>query len=159
MGAGFVDNELTRNLLYLAAAKNWLRAHILYVDDDPTAFQVGFKYGSTYFADQIGYDPSWRNFRVGTVLLLKVIEELCADSSVNKFDFGFGDADYKQLFCDKYWTDVSFYLFAPRFYPVFINMMRSSTEALDLCLKSIVKKYGSVGRVKRWWRNLLQAKN
>jgi hypothetical protein len=158
MGAGFVDNELTRNLLHLAATKNWLKVHILFVDDNPTAFQVGFKYGNTYFADQIGYDPAWKHFRVGTVLLLKVIEELCVDPSVNKFDFGFGDADYKQLFCDKSWMDVSIYFFAPRVYPVFINMLRSSTEALDWCLKCIVNKYGRVDRVKRWWRDRLQAK-
>ena len=159
MGAGFVCNALTRNVLHVAASKNWLKAHILFVDDEPIAFQVGFQYGSTYFADQIGFDPSWKRYRVGTVLLLKVIEELCADRSIDKFDFGFGDADYKQLYCDKFWTDVSFCFFAPRLYPIFINMMRTCIATLNAGLGCVVNKIGAAGWIKRHWRNLLQSKN
>jgi len=159
MSAGFICNAQTRSVLHMAAARNWLKAHILFIDSKPVAFQVGFQYGSTYFADQIGFDPSWKRYRVGTVLLLKVIEELCTDRSVDKFDFGFGDANYKQLYCDRFWTDVSFPFFAPRLYPIFINMLRTCIEALNAGLGYIVNKIGTLGWIKRRWRNLLQAKN
>jgi len=156
MGCGFVDDFRTRTLLSVAAKLGWLRAHILYIDDEPSAYRFALHHGRTYFADGIGFDPKWSKWRVGTVLFMNVIEDLCKDSAVEYYDFGFGDADYKRSYGDKQWQEASVYIFAARPYPIFVNMLRTSTMGLNASLEYILNKTGLVGWVKRRWRNLLQ---
>jgi len=159
MGVGFDNDFACQVLLNTAARRGWLRAHVLFVDDKPAAFQIGLRYGKVYFAQHIGFDPYWKKEHVGTVLLLKVIEELCEDPSVSEFDFGFGDADYKQRYSDKSSPDASFYIFARRFYPVSVNMLQSVVLAVSSSMTHCLRQLGLVNWVKRKWRDLLASKS
>lgn len=156
MGKGLVDNPKTLSLMKTTAKHGWLRAHVLYINNEPCAFQIGLRYAGTYFLDKIGYDPEWGQYNVGTVLFLKVLEKLCRDGAIDYYDFGFGDADYKRSYGDKQWPEASVHIFAPRPYPIFINMVRTFTIGLNRSLEYILNRTGSVGWVKRQWRNLLQ---
>jgi len=156
LGCGLMDNASTRILLTTAARKGWLRAYVLYIGDEPCAFRFALHYGRIYFADGIGFDPKWSKFRVGTLLFLKVLENLCRDDTVDCYDFGFGDAEYKSSYGSNQWSEGSLYIFAPRIYPVFINIMRIFFLALNESLKCILKKFGFIDWVKRHWRSLLQ---
>jgi hypothetical protein len=151
-----VDNSETRELLLSAARHGWLRAYVLYVNEKPLAFRFALKYGKTCFADGTGYDPEWKNFRIGTALFLKVIEDICRDPSVDYYDFGFGDAEYKQSYGTDYWQEASVYIFAPRLYPVFINLVQSSVAAVSCGMEKILTKTGLIEHIKRCWRSLLE---
>lgn len=83
----------------------------------------------------------------------------CTRSFIDAVDFGFGDAQYKQSFNDVSCTGASVYIFAPRSYPVFINILRISVTGLTLALRYIFQKFGSVGWIKHRWCNLLQKNN
>jgi hypothetical protein len=155
LGSGLGDDEQTRSLLETAAKCGWLRAHVFYIGDEPCAFQRGLQYGKTYFLEQIGFDPRWKEYNVGTVLFLKVLEELCAERRSQTIDFGFGDADYKQSYGNKYWTEASVYIFARRLYPILINILRSFMAAISIGLGYVLNKIGIVGWIKRNWRNML----
>lgn len=159
LGSGFVDNARNRTLMRTAAKSGWLRAHILFITDEPCAFQLGLHYGRTYFLEQIGFDPHWKRFNAGTVLFVKVLEELCRDHTVDYLDFGFGEANYKQSYGNEKWFETSVYIFAPRLYPIFINTLRSSMMGLNLGLEYVSNKAGFVGWFKRYWRDLLEAKS
>ena len=156
IGCGFVDDFRTRTLLSGAAKLGWLRAYVLYVNDEPIAYRFALQHRRTYFGDGIGFDPKWSKLRVGTVLFLKVLENLCHEGAVDCYDFGFGDADYKRSYGDKQWLEASVIIFAPRPYPIFINMLRTSVMGLNACLEYILNRAGSAGWIKRRWRNLLQ---
>lgn len=156
MDIGIVDNALTRGLLSGAARNNTLRAYILYADDVPCAFEFGCHYGRTFFVEYMGYDPKWKAFGPGTILWTKVIEELCADSSVDMLDYGFGHAEYKERFGTKSWLESSVYIFAPRFYPVCINLSRLALTGLSMTVEYLLHKTGMRNWVKRKWRNLAQ---
>jgi hypothetical protein len=78
---------------------------------------------------------------------------------VEIFDYGFGNAVYKERFGSDSWSEASVYIFAPRLYPIFINLLRSSIRFLNAGLLYVLKKIGSLEWVKRQWRNLLQGKN
>ena len=159
LGYGFVCNGQTLHMLTTAAKLGWFRAHVLYVGDEPCAFQLALKYGGTYFGDQTGYDPKWNQFRVGTILFLKLMQRLCCNPEIDSFDFGFGDAEYKHSYANKQWHEGSLYIFGPRFYPIFINLLRTATIGLNVGLKYVANKTAVLGRVKRRWRNLLQARS
>jgi len=159
LGSGFDDDERTRKLIETAARRGWLRAHVLYVGDEPCAFQCGLQYKKTYFLEKIGYSSQWGKYNVGSVLFLNVLHELCEEGAIETIDFGFGDADYKCSYGDKDWPEASVYIFAPRLYPLFINILQTSMVGISLGLESILSRTGLISPIKRRWRNLLQARN
>ncbi len=159
LGEGFVDNFRTRTLLTVAARKNWLRLDILYIDDEPCAFRRALKYGNTCFGQQSSYSPAWKEYNIGTILFLRVLESLCRDPAIDFFDFGIGAGEHKRWGNNQPWAETSVYIFAPRLYPVLINILQSSMMGLSLVLECILNKIGLTGWVKRRWRNLLQKRN
>lgn len=158
LGAGFSNDDRTYNMMATAASQGWFRMSVLSVKGEPCAFQLGYHYGKTYFLGQLAFDPQWKHWNVGTFLFIKVLEDLCRDTSVQTFDFGFGDAQYKMAYGDQYWNEASISVFAPQLYPVLINMLRTSVTALNSALEYAVNKTGIADRIKRYWRNRLEGK-
>jgi hypothetical protein len=156
LNAEFSDTSLTRSLLIQAARSGWWRAYILYAGEVPCAFETGIIYGRTYFAEAIGYNPEWGSFSPGTILFVKVLEDLSQNTTVNIFDYGVGSAAYKERFGTESWPKASIYIFAPRFYPVCINILRTLILGLNSAFEYVLNKTGSVGWIKRRWRNRLQ---
>jgi hypothetical protein len=159
LDSGFTDNPRTRVLLTTAARQGWLRMSVLYINGEPGAFQVGQQYGKQYMLEQIGFDPEWSSLELGTVLFIRVLEDICADLDTEFVDFGFGDADYKRSYGNKQWQEASVHIFAPRPYPIFINMVRTFMMSIDASMKYLLSKTGLAGWVKRRWRDLLQVKS
>ena len=140
LGYAFVDNFKTRTHIETAAESGWLMAHVLYVADEPCAFQIGVRYGKTYFLEHIGYHPDWKNCNVGTVLFLKVLDMLCKNADVHILDFGFTDADYKRSYGNQQFEEAGIFLFASRFRPMLINMLQSSLTGLVLGWKHFAQR-------------------
>ena len=159
MGKGLEDNPKTLSLMETSAKSGWLRTHILFVAEEPCAFQIGLQYGRTYFLEQIGYDPDWKQYNVGTVLFLRVLENLCGNPQIDLIDFGFGDADYKQQYGDKTWPEASVYIVAPRIYPIFVNLAQCIIRATHILLSYLATRTGIYQWVKRTWRVVLQQKS
>ena len=131
----------------------------MFLEGEPCAFQYGVIYRGSYFLEQIGFDPKWKDLNVGTVLFLEALQDLCTDSGgAEVIDFGFGEADYKRSYGDKCWTDASFYLFAPRVRPILANLIFSGTTGLSTGLAHVLEKTGAVGWIKRRWRDRLRQK-
>lgn len=159
LGMGFVDNFRTRTLLTVAARKNWLRLDILYIDDEPCAFRRALKYGNACFGQQTGYSPAWKEYNIGTILFLRVLESLCRDPAIDFFDFGIGAGEHKRWGNNQPWSEASVYIFAPRPYPIFINILRTSVMGLNASLEYILNKMGLADWIKRRWRDLLQVRS
>lgn len=159
LGSTFVDDTVTRSIVKLFVERHLMAGYVLYIDDKPYAFWNGIRYGKTFFTWTTGYDPAFQTDRLGLILLVKLIEALCKNQNVNVIDFGFGDAQYKQNFCDISWVEATPYIFAPRLYPTLVNALRNSTMAVDAGLKYVVNKASAVAWIKRKWRHLLQTKS
>ncbi len=157
LGCGMVYDERMQYLMRHLARQGLFRAHVLYLEGEPAAFQQGVIYRGQYFLEQIGFDPKWRDHNVGTVLFLHVLEELChPDSGARVMDFGSGDAEYKSSYGDKEWEEASVFMFAPRFFPTMVNLLRTGITGLNVGLQRIVSKAGVTNWLKRRWRNRLQ---
>jgi len=157
MGVGFADSPCRRTLLQTAAAKGWFRGHILYLNEQPVAYRFALKYGRVYYADGTGYDPRYKDLRVGTFLFIKVLEQLCQDQTVDYYDFGFGDASYKESYSNESWQEAAAtYIYAPRLYPLTINLMSALNSWLTLGVTLFLRKTGVIGWIKRMWRRKLQ---
>ena len=158
MNVGFEDNSKNRELLAFAARNHWLRFDILYIDGQPCAFRRALKYGNVCFGEQIGYSPQWKDYNVGTILFLKVVESLCNDPNVDYYDFGFGGGKHKEWSNYECWDEATCLIFAPRLYPILINMIRICIRFVESMLEFSLRKTGLRARIKRHWRNRLEVK-
>lgn len=156
-GGGFVDDAATRALLITAAKKDCLRINILFIGDEPCVFEMALKYGRTYFSELVGYSPKWRSWNVGNVLSFKVVEQLCGDPSVDSIDLGFGHNLQKQWGDSRQWPEASLFIFAPRLFPVFVNLVYSSTLAISMFILYVITRLGIRDLVQQYRRkNILE---
>ena len=138
---GFTCNIEMLHLLNLLSERNYLRAYILYVEGNPCAYWIGILHKNTSYGIQggTGYNPEYKKYEVGTLLLINMIEDLCNDSQVQFIDFGRGDSFYKQRICDLNWKAADFYIFQPTFKGMRLNIIRSLTGAFQQLGNFILK--------------------
>lgn len=155
MGVGFNLDVETIERLKIEACSQRLRAYVLYLADKPSAFFVGTVYKRTMYLHYTGYDPSQARYSSGAYLLLKIVESLCG-SPVERMDFGFGHAWYKEMFCTRSWNESSFYVFAPTIKGRCLNLIRTPPLLAANIAKRIVALFHLAERIKRSWRNALR---
>jgi len=108
--AGLSDRpKLERQFALLADAGTW-RGHLLRCKGRAVAFAVGYELGNTYYFSETGYDPDWAPAAVGKILLVTILQELIDQGTVRRFDFLFGDQDYKRRLANRAWVDSEYYL-------------------------------------------------
>jgi CelD/BcsL family acetyltransferase involved in cellulose biosynthesis len=152
LGAGF-DAGNDAELVRLGLERGWFNAWVLYVDDGPCAFEIGDVYRGTFFSAAKGFDPDLGRLNVGTFLQMRMFEDLCADPAVERFDFGYGDADYKRRCATQSWeeSDLVVYAAAPR--PLLVNAVRTAVATADALARRVGGK-DRIAWVKRRWRDL-----
>lgn len=153
LGAGYSDSELAQALLELAAERGWLRAFVLYLDGVPCAFWHGTLYGRIFYTGPTGYDPQYRDLRLGTYVLAKMIEQLCGKA--DWMDFGLGDAEYKRHFGDESWNEEDVFVFARRLRPVALNLTRTGVLGVSRLGQAAAARSGRLEQVRRRWRDRL----
>jgi Acetyltransferase (GNAT) domain len=99
LGLGLRNREELSDLFRFAAERGWLRCYILYCKNAPVAFMVGYHYENCFFYIDVGYDPEWAKYSVGSVLQLEVMEDLYRrDNTPTLFDFSTGHGPHKSRF-------------------------------------------------------------
>jgi hypothetical protein len=99
LGLGLRNREPLANALKLAAERGWLRCYLLYCKGSPVAFLVGYQHASRFYYIDVGYDPDWARYSVGSVLQWEVIEDLYRrDDTPAIFDFSTGYGRHKSRF-------------------------------------------------------------
>jgi len=155
LGSGFISCPSNRVLLEQAAMDGWLRAYVLYLGDQPCAFQFDVQYKGAQFTEHGSFDPKWSRGSPGIVLLIKVLEELCEERDISRLDFGFGDALYKRKFGTEHWLEESVYIYAPRLRPVLIKTVMSMDLVFSLLRRSVIR-LNMDGWIKRNWRKIIR---
>jgi len=159
LGVGFIDNAETRNRLHLEAEKGWLRVHIMYVANQPCAFWVGTLYQRTFHSDCMGYDPQYAKCSPGMFLIMRVIESICSQNGngdLKELDFGFGDAQYKEVLGTENWEEVPIHIFAPTLKGLALNVLQMQTALIDLLVKKTLGQANLVSRLKKMWRHRIR---
>lgn len=105
-----VDNARLLANLERWASRGWVRGYVLAANGAAVAYVVGFLVGRRFFYELLGYDPAHAAFAPGTVLLVRLLEDLAEHRIADVLDFGAGDADYKRLFGTASWEEGSMLL-------------------------------------------------
>jgi CelD/BcsL family acetyltransferase involved in cellulose biosynthesis len=156
LGAGFSDTPERRELVRVAMERGWFRAWVMSVDDEPVAFWQGNVVGGTYYSSSTGYDPAYTKQGVGTILLLRLFEDLCADPDVGIVDFGWGDAVYKRRWANDSWQEHDVIVFAPTVRAVRTSLIRTGILATDRGARWLSDATRLTDVVKRAWRRRLR---
>ena len=155
---GYDRSQENENRIKLMARKGWLRAYIMYLNGIPCSFGIGTLYKNTLYYNFIGYNPQYNKYRLGLITSLKFIESLIAEK-VNKLDFGFGDADYKELFGDKNEIESSISMFSTSIKGVMINILRTAIFGSSILAIKMLEKMNILNKIKKYWRKQVIPKN
>jgi hypothetical protein len=155
LGVGFFNDDKHRSLMRLAAQRGWLRIYVLYLEGKPSAFWWGYLYKGTFYIDIPGYDPEYSAYKIGTYLMVKMIENLIQDGLTQKVDYGLGDAQYKRSFSDESWQDAYVYIFSPRLKGMKMNLVRSCILTIDKSARWVLNRTHLFDKIKRIWRRRL----
>jgi CelD/BcsL family acetyltransferase involved in cellulose biosynthesis len=157
IGGGFAADPSERRLVELGAERGWLRAYVLSIEGDPVAFWLGLAYRGTFFTGPTGYDPRLAQWRLGTYVLMKMLEDLSADEAVDRVDYGIGGAEYKRHFGSESWLEEDALVFAPSVRGVRVNLTRTAILDAVLLARAMVARTPLLRRLKRRWRTRLSA--
>jgi CelD/BcsL family acetyltransferase involved in cellulose biosynthesis len=156
LGVGFYDTPETRELLRTAAHKRTLRGCVLYLNNRPSAFVIGVRYRKALHGTAMGYDPSFSEYSLGSLLLMHWIEEAfdTAESQrVTEIDLGPGDGRLKRSLHNHVWSESVVYICAPTVTGVMFNLKRTVTYLLDQTARKLVPNTAYREKVKKIWRS------
>jgi SAM-dependent methyltransferase len=95
IGWGFPESEEYKIHLISEATKGRLRGYILMAAGKPISYGMCRTEADIITYLIIGYDPEYRQFSPGIILLLRIVEALFAEHRFRLFDLGGHAADYK----------------------------------------------------------------
>lgn len=152
LGVGLEDVELTIKRFKLAEKKGWNHSRVLFIDDEPAAYQIGYLYKEGFFGMGKGFDPKYSQFRIGNYHFFKMLEDLFNLETVKFVDFGFGDAEYKEIFGNSHWDEINVSIYPKNFKNMWIILLRTWISILDRTGRLVVKKLDIEKRIKKLWR-------
>lgn len=97
----FADKQI--QAFYVSLGKHFkenMLTHILYFENKPIAYELGFSVGKTYYCSQKAYLVEYQQYSPGKVLKVKVIDYL-GSNNFSIMDFGSGDDHIKRTIADK----------------------------------------------------------
>jgi CelD/BcsL family acetyltransferase involved in cellulose biosynthesis len=155
LGIGFAEDHVMRSLTALGMEHGWFRGYVLYLDDRPRAYWLGFGYRGVFRTGLTGYDPAFAEYNVGTFVLTRLLDDLARDEAFRVVDYGFGDAEYKHTFGTESWQEADVLVFAPTIRGAWRNLGRTSVHGIDRSMRAVSGSMGA--RVKKAWRRRLQS--
>lgn len=140
---------------YKELAKHGLfRSYILYVGDDeqPIAYIDGFLLDREYKLDFLGYDENFTRDNPGNVLLYSALEMFIEESGDFKFNYGFGDNQYKRTFGNRKIDANSTVLTNSTFHKRIINIQHLIDKLYGKAV-AFSEKVGLKAKLRKWMRS------
>jgi len=113
LGLRIRNSDEEREYLTFLATLGALRSYVLFVNEQPAAFVQSHQWQSVYHYDELGFDRNLAKQHPGKVLLQEILTHLMTENRPHTFDFGLGDADYKQFFANEQSRSATLWMFPP----------------------------------------------
>ncbi len=149
---GLSDTGRLRRRLMFAAQNGWLRSYLLFAGDTPVAFVVGWQHHGCFEHHEIGYDPAWRRWAVGTVLHMHLLKDLFECSPPGVLDLG-AQAVYKEEFSNHSYLAGTLFLFRRRSaYLAAVRQCHATLEDATAAVTRVLKDWRIASAVRRFVR-------
>jgi hypothetical protein len=149
LDAGLPDSEEFRHEMDQLAQQGRVRGFILFHQDMPVSYLYCPVVNDVLIYAFLGYNPSYMNFSVGTILQWLALEHLFSEHCFRFFDFTEGQSDHKKLFATHHTQCANVFFLRRNLRNRFLlhtqrivdDFSKSAGDKLDqLGLKSKVKK-------------------
>ena len=154
LGVGFINTTKVRRRLELAAEKGWIRAYVIFIGEEPLAFWCGSLYNGVMYLDSTGYKLAYRKYELGTILFLKMVEDLC-NSRATEINYGTGTSFYKERFGNKSCVEAFVGIHAPSAKGFFTSALITVAAVANHVGKNVAGKLRVVDIIKKQWRTRL----
>ena len=148
----FLDPEVRKRYSFLVR-KGWLRIYILYIGNVPASFVHGCIYNSVLYLEQTGYKQTYRNYGVGTLLMMEIIKKAHEGDAIRTLDFNAGNSEAKRLLCDLPFRKTTLTLFGPAHQLQILNCIRSAARVAHLLAQRVLRKAGGYQQVRKHLRH------
>ncbi len=155
LSAGLRDREDLARWYLRACELGWFRSYVLYGNDQPIAFQVGYVHGSRFHAHEIGYDPAWAAHHVGIFLHTEILTDLAASNgAIREFDFGNSDNLHKERLSTGSRVEGYFYLLPADFKGSLMAHSMRATQKVSSTLGDVLGHFGIRKKTRDFLRKL-----
>ena len=145
VGRGGTVEEMLR----VAAEHDILLSYVLFVDAEPVAFQIGYRFGRVYSAHQTGFDPQWRKWQPGIFLLTEIFLDISRTPDLELFDFQVGDSLEKSRLSNLSRQERHFYLFPASWRGAMLAYTKLGVDAASSSMGRVAHAFGIKDLVKR----------
>ncbi|HET6425055.1 MAG TPA: GNAT family N-acetyltransferase, partial [Planctomycetaceae bacterium] len=146
------NNDEERELLTILASEGLLRSYLWYSNGEPIAFTVGNQDKGCFHYEEVGYMTSHARYSPGQMMLVQLIDDLLTTNRPDWFDFGGGDADYKQIFANHESRSGTLWLWPPTWSNVAtVNYIRGCRRLRHGVRRAVVNS-GLATRARQWVR-------
>jgi hypothetical protein len=145
------DPRLLKKELLRLARNGWLRSYLLTCGNVPCSFILGQQSCARFHPVAAGVDPAWRDYGVGTVLLLLVLEDLFKENSPDFYDLGASAGHKEYLATDSYLED-NIWLFRRRSYPALASRIYSACNLTSRFAGDVLQRLNLKGKVTQLMR-------
>jgi hypothetical protein len=150
LGLGLRDRDALGERLGFAAERGWLRCYVLYCRAVPTAFMVGILHGDTYHYLDVGYDPAWARWSVGSVLQVEVMRDLFGlPAPPRRFDFSTGYGTHKARFANRAEREANYLLLPSGLRSALLLGGYRACEAVSAGAARLLDRYDLKARLKK----------
>ncbi|WP_295799662.1 GNAT family N-acetyltransferase [uncultured Microbulbifer sp.] len=155
LGVGVSNDPHWHRILNILAASGNLRGYLLEADGINIAYGLGAIGRGTCCYMAGSYLPEFRKVGPGGYLLRRIFEHM-QEEGVRWFDFGFGNADYKQLYGSEHRNEATLHLFAGSAPARIARVIDSMTHRANHTARYLLERTGMLEYARRWWRRSLE---
>lgn len=146
------NNAEELELLSILSREGMLRSYLWFSNDEPVAFLIGNQDKGCFHYEEVGYATPFAKHSPGQMMLIQVIDDLFAHDRPEWFDFGGGDADYKQLFASHESQSGTLWLWPPSLSNLMtVNYIRGCRRVRQTARQAVVT-FGMTNRARQWIR-------
>ncbi len=152
LDAGLPDSEKFYREMEQLARHGCARGFILFHGSRPVSYlYCPISNGVVIYAF-LGYDPSYMNFSVGTILQWIALEQLFAEASFRYFDFTEGQSDHKRLFATNHVQCANVFFLRSSFRNIVLLYGQRAVSHFSQLFGDLLDQFGLKSRVKKMMR-------
>lgn len=140
--AGLPGDEEFRCRMAAGAAKGEILGYMLYYGRKPIAYMYCRARGDFLLYEYVGYDPYFRAWSPGVVLLYLALEQLFREGRFQGFDFGPQDSTHKLFFSNRSTPCAEIYYFPRRLRHLAVLGIHSGLEGFSRAVYALLDLLG-----------------
>ncbi len=155
LNVGVSDDAPTRALARDLAAEGTFRGYLYLAAGRPVAHVTGDLECGTFHLWATSFLPEWGRFSPGILLLDRVFDDL-AEEGAERFDFGHGDAAYKQLLASESRAEADLVFYGRGRVAALAWAVHHAADGSRALLRRAAVRSGALDRLRRTRRALLR---